>query len=141
MRDVTPELRDAVRRSRVRDGMATVSTPHTTCAVFVNENEARLHADLLAWLRRLAPPLAGYKHDDIHLRFPPPSGGADVDAWRRQEPVNAQAHLQASLLGSSVSLPVTGGEPVLGVWQSVLFAELDGPRCRTVAIHIMGNAP
>ncbi|MBW1947271.1 MAG: YjbQ family protein, partial [Deltaproteobacteria bacterium] len=60
------------------------------------------------------PPLAGYQHDRIDN--------------------NADAHLKAIILGSSETIPVTGGELVLGTWQRIFFVELDGPRQRTVNI-------
>lgn len=55
-----------------------------------------------------------------------------------QEPVNCHSHLIAMLLGTSEAIPVSDGELMLGTWQSVIMAELDGPRTRTVAVSVTG---
>lgn len=92
-----------------------------------------------------------YKHNDIHLR--PDSAeeaqrcrdnGWDIDdpnilqAWRDQEPINAHSHLLSMLLGSTETIPVVDGKMIIGQWQSILLVDLDGPRDRTVGIHLMG---
>ncbi len=117
--DVTSMVETVVRASGVREGIAVVQTPHTTTAVVVNERESGLTQDLLDWAGRMAPRGAGYRHD-----------GTDG---------NAHAHLGGMMLGSSVTLPVTGGRMALGTWQSVLFVELDGPRDRRLHVQVMGE--
>lgn len=126
--DLTPALRDLIREERMQDGLALVSCGHTTTALVVNENEPRLLEDLRRFLVRLAPPGVGYLHDDIHLRDCPPD-----------EPENAHSHLLAMLLNSSESIAVSGGEPVLGTWQSLLLVELDGPRRRRIPVQLIGE--
>jgi len=101
---------------------------HPTPALYVNENEPRLLEDLRRFLTRLAPPGVGYLHDDIELRDCPPD-----------EPRNAHSHLAAILLNSTEVVPVAGGRLVLGTWQSLLLAELDGPRDRTVRVQLLGE--
>jgi secondary thiamine-phosphate synthase enzyme len=95
-------------------GVCTVFVPHTTAGVVVNENESRLLSDVERLLAELAPRGDDYDHDAIDD--------------------NADAHLRATLLGSSVSIPVEDGELALGTWQSVLFAECDGPRTRRLEV-------
>ncbi len=126
--DVTDHVRAIVRESGVREGVVTVTSRHTTCAISVNENEERLLEDIREFFLRLAPPDARYLHNDLHLRenIPP------------DEPENAHAHLIAMMLGNSESLCVHEGEPVLGRYQSVLLVEMDGPRDRTVAVMVCG---
>lgn len=102
--DVAAALTDAA------DGLACISVPHCTCAIYVNENEPGLLADTLALVERLVQ--GQWRHDRIDD--------------------NAEAHLAASLLGNSVCLPVQDGRLVLGTWQRVMLVELDGPRRRTV---------
>ncbi len=126
--DLTPALRELIRENEMEEGLAIVCCGHTTTALAVNEHEPRLMEDLRHFLTRLAPPGAGYLHDDIDQRDCPPD-----------EPENAQAHLVAMLLNSTESLPVSGGEPLLGTWQSLLFFELDGPRKRTVRVQLIGE--
>jgi len=126
--DLTPRLRGLLAQSGVRAGFVTVTSRHTTAAVVVNENEARLLQDVREVYPRLIPPGDGYLHDDIELRDCPPD-----------EPRNAHAHLLAMLLGSSEVIPVVDGDLDLGTWQSVLLVELDGPRERTVGVQVCGE--
>jgi secondary thiamine-phosphate synthase enzyme len=97
---------------------------HTTCALFVNEFQGALVEDLKNMLERLVAENAGYRHDDPRY--------SDCERG------NASSHLRAALLGRSVALGIAGGELSLGRFQSVLFAELDGPRSRNIDIQIMG---
>jgi secondary thiamine-phosphate synthase enzyme len=117
--DVTARVQDVVSASGVDQGVVVVQSPHTTTAVVVNEGEGGLVADLLDWAARMAPEGAAYRHD-----------GTDG---------NAHAHLRAMMLGSSVSVPVTGGRLALGTWQSILFVELDGPRQRGLHVQVLGG--
>ena len=117
--DVTGLVERAVRASGVKEGLAVVHSPHTTTAVVVNEREGRLVQDILDWAARLVPEGAGYRHD-----------GTDG---------NAHAHLRGVLMGTSVTVPVSGGRLALGTWQSVLFVELDGPRSRSLHVQVLGG--
>lgn len=126
--DITAEVGACVARAGVREGIVVVSSLHTTLAVAVNENERRLIQDLRDFFLRLAPPDAGWLHNDIHLRDCPPD-----------EPENAHAHLIALMLGNSEAIPVHAGALELGRWQSVFAVELDGPRERRLAVQICGE--
>ena len=116
----------------------TVMSRHTTTAITVNEMEGRLVDDIRQWLLKLAPPEYPYLHNDLHLRSGPPNWPGGDEAWRAQEPVNCHSHLLTMLLGSSESVPVSNGELKTGTWQSVILAEMDGPRTRTVGVQITG---
>jgi secondary thiamine-phosphate synthase enzyme len=126
--DLTALLAERVLRSGIAEGTVTVQSRHTTAAVVVNENEPLLLDDLEDALERWAPRGARYGHNDFAARKAPPPG----------EKPNGHAHTRALLLGTSVSLHVTAGEIDLGEWQSVFLVELDGPRSRTVSVHVMG---
>jgi len=126
--DLTPELRRLVRELEITDGLLTVTSRHTTTAITINENESRLLDDLKDFFRRLAPPEAAYRHNDIHLRDCPPD-----------EPENAHAHLLAMVTGSSEVVAIVDGDLDLGRWQSVFLVELDGPRERTVSVQVIGE--
>jgi len=123
--DITKHVRDVVARSEIRDGMAVVSSLHTTLGVFMNEFQGALLQDLGEVLQRLVPRRAGYRHDDPRH--------SDCDRG------NGHAHLRATLLGRSVSLGVTDREPALGQYESLIVAELDGPRTRTIAVQVLGE--
>lgn len=116
--DVTADVADALS-AEVDEGICSVFVPHTTAGVVINENERRLLGDLQSALDRLAPVEEGYEHDAVDD--------------------NADAHLRATLLGESASVPVVDGELGLGRWQSVLFVECDGPRTRRVTVTVVGE--
>jgi secondary thiamine-phosphate synthase enzyme len=122
--DLTKAVRDVVARSAIRNGMLIANALHTTVALFVNEFQSALMHDLGELLQKLIPRRDGYRHDDPRY--------SDCD---RQ---NGHAHLRSMLLGRSVALPVDDGEPVLGEYQGLILAELDGPRERRVAVQVMG---
>lgn len=111
--DVTSEIAAAV--ADAGDGLACISVPHCTCAVYVNENETGLVQDTLALIDKLSQ--GTWQHDRIDD--------------------NAGAHLAASLIGNSVCLPVQSGRLVLGTWQRVMLIELDGPRRRTLHVTVV----
>src|SRR5262249_23160602 len=111
--------------SGVWNGMGVVSTLHTTTGVFFTEVQDALWDDVSAFLRQLVAERAGYKHNDP--RF------SDCD---RQ---NAAAHLRSILLGGSLALQVEDGRLVLGQFQRIVFAELDGPRPRSLRMQFMGE--
>ena len=120
MVDITDKVRKAV--GKVSEGLVTVFVTHSTAAIIVIENEAGLIKDFPAMLDRVAPKDAKYEHH------------------RTAEDENGRSHVKASMLGPSVSIPVTKGELVLGVWQQVVLLELDiRPRKRTVVVTAVGE--
>lgn len=126
--DVTGHVRAAVEEAAIDTGIALVSTPHTTCAMIVNEAEEGFARDLTRTLESLAPEGAHYDHNDA-----PHS--------EENEFPNGYAHVRAALLSSpSVLLPVRDGRLALGRWQRVFLAELDRARPRTVQVTILGRA-
>jgi secondary thiamine-phosphate synthase enzyme len=122
--DLTEQVTAIVRRSRIAHGLVSIWSLHTTCAVFINENQGALHADIKTFLEQTVDRHGRWLHND--------PDHSDCDRF------NADAHLRAMLLGHSLTVQVSGGELVLGQWQRVLVAELDGPRSRTLRIQIMG---
>jgi secondary thiamine-phosphate synthase enzyme len=120
--NVTDVVRREVTASGVAEGIVVVSVPHTTCGMAVNEDEPGLRNDIRRLVERLLDPMAREAPFDHNC----------VDD-------NAQAHLTSLLLGHSVTLPVTGGAPGLGTWQSVFLIEMDGPRRRTLDVRVMGT--
>jgi secondary thiamine-phosphate synthase enzyme len=115
--DITDDVIAEVNKSSIRSGICAISTPHTTTAIIINENEPGLLSDMFNLLNKLVPPGAGYNHDRIDN--------------------NADSHLRAMLLGSSETLPIIDGKLVLGTWQRIFFVELDGPRQRKANITLI----
>jgi len=123
IRDLTTLVQEMVRNAEVEAGLVTLSSMHTTTAIFVNEPQTALLDDIEQLLERLAPRGEDWKHNDPRY--------SDCD---RQ---NADAHLRAIVLGSSVTLQVADGDLVMGQWQRILMAELDGPRTRQLVLQIL----
>jgi secondary thiamine-phosphate synthase enzyme len=122
--DLTERVAGIVSRMPVREGIVHVFSLHTTCALFINEYQSALVRDIRTLLERLVEREGPWTHND--------PAHSDCDRF------NADAHLRTLLLGQSVMLQVSGGEIVLGQWQRVLMAELDGPRARTFRVMVMG---
>jgi secondary thiamine-phosphate synthase enzyme len=122
--DLTDRVMAIVASLGIKEGIVNVSSLHTTCAVFINEFQAALVADIKTFIEKVVSHDAGWLHNDP----------AHSDCDRR----NADAHLRAMLFEHSVTLQVAAGEVVLGQWQRVLMAELDGPRARTFRLLVMG---
>ena len=113
--DVTDRVADEIPAD-AESGVCTIFVRHTTAGVVLQEPESGLIADLKDFVEGLAPSDGDYRHDRIDD--------------------NADAHLRATVLGESVSIPVEDGELALGTWQAVLFVECDGPRTRTVDVTV-----
>lgn len=115
--DITGVVKDALRESSCREVKAVmVFIPHTTAGVTINENaDPDVRTDIIAGLKRLVPLNQGFRHAEG----------------------NSDAHIKASLLGSSVMVPVENGQIVLGTWQGIYLGEFDGPRTRSVIINFI----
>jgi secondary thiamine-phosphate synthase enzyme len=123
--DVTKTIQDVVSRSGVRNGMLLINALHTRIALFINEFQSALLDDMALILQKLIPRRSGYLHDDPRY--------SDCDR------ANAHAHLRATLLGRSIAPAVANGEILLGQYQSVILAELDGPRERRLQVQVVGE--
>jgi len=115
--DITSQVQEEVSKNEITEGICFISTRHTTAGIIINENESGLKEDILDLLNKLVPDGAGYRHDRIDN--------------------NADSHLKAVLLGASEALPVSAGKLELGTWQRIFFAEMDGPRSRTVNVTLL----
>ncbi|BCR04217.1 hypothetical protein DESUT3_12860 [Desulfuromonas versatilis] len=115
--EVTREVRQAIRDSGIRSGLAVVFAAHTTAAVTINENaDPDVVRDLTMELNKIVPFQDDYRHGEG----------------------NSAAHIKSSLVGASETLIVENGEPLLGTWQGVYFCEFDGPRRRKLLVQVIG---
>ena len=131
--DITEDVAATVRESGVRNGIACVYSPHTTCSVRVNEWEAGFLEDFTTLLRRLVPNDGYYAHDDWDRR-------TENICPEDMEIGNGHSHCMAMLLGpAGESIPVRDGELLLGTWQRVLFLELDRERDRRWLVQVVGT--
>ena len=117
---ITDTVKQAVRKSGVKEGLCLVSAMHLTAAVIIQDDEEGLHEDIWEWLERIAPFKPDYKHHRT---------GED----------NGDAHLKNLLVHLQVVLPITNGELDLGPWQEIFYAEFDGQRPKRVIIKIIGE--
>ncbi len=117
--DITPKVEDIVAKSKVRSGVCTVYVPHATAAVIINENaDPNVCTDIIDALEKMIPE-GVWLHDRIDG--------------------NASAHIKASILGPSESIPVEDGKLQLGTWQSIMLADFDGPRERKVIVKVVSQ--
>lgn len=132
--DVTDHCGSLVADSGAQQGTLTVFSPHTTCAVKINERETCFLEDLRLFMESLVPARAYYRHDDFEIRDPGTLAGDPDD-----EPVNGHSHIKQMLLGSaSESIPLVDGELALGRWQRIMFIELDQSRARCIQLQVQG---
>jgi len=122
--NITRDLNDLIRKRGLKAGLVVVQSLHTTTAVFINEFQQALVDDMKAALEKIIGRLDYWRHNDPRL--------SECDRK------NADSHLRAMLLGHTLSLPVREGALALGTWQSIILAELDGPRERAVHVQVFG---
>ena len=116
--DITRDLQKVVSDSGIEDGLCCVFVPHTTAAVTINENaDPDVPRDMIMQLGKIVPRDGNYKHTEG----------------------NSDAHIKATLVGSSETIIVEGGRLVLGTWQSVFFCEFDGPRSRKFWVEVISG--
>ena len=127
--DFTDTVIQLVADSGVKHGQVSIYSTHTTFSVIINENEPLLLQDIEHFLERCAPKDAYYGHNDFELR---------TVSMRPNECPNGHAHCQHLILGTSETVPVIDGKPLLGEFQRVLLVELDEPKPRQVAVQVMG---
>jgi secondary thiamine-phosphate synthase enzyme len=119
--NITPEVRQCLSESGIREGLALVNAMHITASVFINDDESGLHHDMEVWLEKLAPekPHNQYRHNTYED--------------------NADAHLKRSVMGREVVVAITGGELDFGPWEQIFYGEFDGKRCKRVLVKIIGE--
>ena len=118
MIDITDDIKSHVREEKITEGYVIVYVPHTTAGITINEGaDPSVQQDIIETFKKLVPEDGSYHHSEG----------------------NSDAHIKASLLGSSVTVLIHNGSLVLGTWQHIFFYEGDGPRNRTVYIQLQKN--
>lgn len=118
MIDITGEIQEIVNIEKLVNGIALVYVPHTTAGLTINEGaDPSVQRDIITTLRKLVPESGDYHHMEG----------------------NSDAHIKASLLGSSVSIIVKNSNLMLGTWQHIFFYEGDGPRNRRVFVETISK--
>jgi len=120
--NITDEVEDLVKKSKIKEGFCLVNAMHITASVFINDNESGLHNDYEKWLEGLAPhePIEQYDHNKT---------GED----------NADAHLKRQVMGREVVVAITNNELDFGPWEQIFYGEFDGRRKKRVLVKIIGE--
>ena len=122
MVDLTNEVRQFVQESGFKEGLVTVFVPGSTASVITMEFEPGLKRDLKEFLEQVLPLGRDYFHNET---------------WHDD---NGHSHMRSMLFGPSVSVPFSGGEPLLGTWQQVVVVDFDvRQRSRRVIIQVLGE--
>jgi secondary thiamine-phosphate synthase enzyme len=118
MVDITRDVQDVVEEENIDEGAAIVYVPHTTAGITINEGaDPSVQRDIVETLKKLVPETGNYNHMEG----------------------NSDAHIKASILGSSVAVLIKNERLVLGTWQHIFFYDGDGPRTRKVIIKIFSS--
>jgi len=121
--NITPRVREAVKKSGIREGLVLVNTMHITSSVFINDDEPGLHEDYKEWLEKLAP------FDASPSRYRHNRTGED----------NGDAHHKRQIMGREVVVAVTEGKLDFGTWEQIFYGEFDGKRPKRVLVKIIGE--
>jgi secondary thiamine-phosphate synthase enzyme len=120
--NITSQVEECLRESRITEGLILVNAMHITASVFINDDESGLHQDYEKWLEKLAPhePIAQYLHNRT---------GED----------NGDAHLKRQIMGREVVVAITDGKLDFGPWEQIFYGEFDGGRRKRVLVKIIGD--
>lgn len=122
--NITDRVNEVVRKSGIRDGLVHLQSLHTTTAVFLNEWQDALVEDVKSFLGNVVLSESYYRHNDPNYS----------DCERQ----NADSHLRGMMMGQTLCLQVRNASVLLGTWQSIILAEFDGPRSRSLAVQVSG---
>jgi secondary thiamine-phosphate synthase enzyme len=116
MISITDKVSEIIRKAKIKEGICVIYVPHTTAGVTINEDaDPSVKKDILNHLSKIIPYNESYSHIEG----------------------NADAHIKASIIGSSVNVIINNGELLLGRWQGIFFCEFDGPRRRKIYLKIL----
>lgn len=120
--NITPQIKECLRDSEIKEGFVLVNAMHITASVFINDDESGLHQDYEVWLEKLAPhaPTNQYLHNRT---------GED----------NADAHMKRQIMGREVVVAITEGALDFGPWEQIFYGEFDGGRRKRVLVKIIGE--
>ncbi len=119
--NITPVVIHALEKSMISEGLVLVNAMHITSSIFINDDEAGLHADFEKWLEKLAPekPYSQYQHNSFED--------------------NADAHLKRTIMGREVVVAITNGKLDFGPWEQIFYGEFNGKRRKRILIKIIGE--
>ncbi len=114
--NITDEVTNLVKQSKIKQGICIVYCPHTTAAITINESaDPAVQRDIIVNLSKLIPENGDYQHSEG----------------------NSDSHIKSSIIGASETLIIKDNNLILGTWQNIYFAEFDGPRQRKVIVKVL----
>lgn len=116
--NLTDQLQSLIRKAKMQEGICSIFVAHTTAGLTTGEIGEGTEKDLLEVVEQMVPSI-GFRH--------------------AHDPSHAWSHMASSILGPSLTIPVSGGKLVLGTWQSVMLVELDGPRERMIHVTLLAS--
>ena len=119
--NITPEIEQCLKESRVKEGMVLVNAMHITASVFINDDESGLHKDYETWLEKLAPHEPGSQY------------------FHNVTEDNADAHMKRQIMGREVVVAITDGKLDFGTWEQIFYGEFDGRRKKRALVKIIGE--
>jgi len=119
--NITPEVRNCLSESGIKEGLALVNAMHITASVFINDDESGLHHEMEVWLETLVA-------EETHSQY-----------RHNTYEDNADAHLKRSVMGREVIVAITNGELDFGPWEQIFYGEFDGKRRKRVLVKIIGE--
>lgn len=121
--DISDRVLEVVRESRVADGLVTLFISHTSASLLIQENaDVEVQRDLERFFARLVP------------------DGEPLFRHVEEGPDDMPAHVRAALTQTSLSIPISGGRPVLGTWQGIyVYEHRNRPHARKVVVHVLGE--
>jgi secondary thiamine-phosphate synthase enzyme len=121
--NITPLVKEIVRKSGVTEGLVLCNAMHITASVFINDDEFGLHEDYKKWLENLAP----FNPDPAHYQH------------NRTGEDNADAHMKRQIMGREVVVAITKGKLDFGPWEQIFYGEFDGNRPKRVLVKVIGE--
>lgn len=116
--DITAQVQQEIADSGINEGICCLYVPHTTAGVTINEGaDPSVQSDIQYVLKELVPKEMEFRHAEG----------------------NSDAHVKSTVVGASITVPVSEGKMILGTWQAVFFAEFDGPRHRRIALKLLSG--
>lgn len=133
--DITDEIKNLIKKRKIKDGLVTIFSKHTTAAIRINEKEKGIYKDFETFVRKILPHKQYYHHNDLKIRTE--NLVCDVGV---SDCLNGHSHCLHLLMGAtSEFIPIINGKLTLGTYQRIFLIELDCARRREVLVQIIGE--
>ena len=118
--NITPQVKAALKKSEVQEGLVLVNAMHITASVYINDDESGLLKDYDEFLEKLVPHEVRYRHNER---------GED----------NGNAHIKRQIMGREVTVAITNGQLDFGLWEQIFYGEFNGWRRKPILSKVIGE--